>query len=228
MAKTKLVRVNLSALTRHEWSCVAEVPEDYDEYALQELAGRFYDQIDAGEFWDDEYYWEKGDCHCEDLSIDATDKPAFRVAKSSGRIRKITIPRHVLREREKRTQAVNDEIEQRVEDAIRKAGHKSQLVMYAANPYGDDDVPTNNLDEVCFEGACFLIYEKDYGVPHISGLLQSPTFLDAAVHANVALHGTGDEDSSFFEGVRKSKKKVFQGVRAADHDAVFVELCFGS
>jgi len=228
MAKTKLVRVNLSALLRKEWTCVAEVPEDYDESDLQELAGKFYDEIDGGEFWDDEHYWEKGDCHCEALHTEEGEKPEYRVARSSGRIRKITIPRRVRREREKRTREVEDEIEQRVEDAIRAAGHKSQMVMYAANPYGDDDVPTNNLDEVCFQGDCFIVYEKDYGVPYISSLLHNPTFLEAAVCANSALHASGDEDKSFFEGVRKSKKKMFCGVKAADHDAEFVELCFGS
>ena len=59
MSETKLVQVNLAALTRVEWSALVRVPGGVD---LQEVTDRFYDYLDGGEFTSDPEYWEKGNC----------------------------------------------------------------------------------------------------------------------------------------------------------------------
>ena len=64
---TKKVRINLSAMTRAEWSCSITVPKNISDDKLQELVRHFYDSVDAGEFTEDNEYWEKGDCYVEDL-----------------------------------------------------------------------------------------------------------------------------------------------------------------
>ena len=64
MKKTKMVRVNCSALTRVEASVLVEVPANFnaDDYRfLQEV----YDSLDGEDFKEDTDYWERGDGYAE-------------------------------------------------------------------------------------------------------------------------------------------------------------------
>jgi len=66
--------VNLGALTRVEWSAIVEVPDDMPEAEIKELADRFYDEIDGGEYWPDSDFWDKGTC-CVDLDVSDDRSP---------------------------------------------------------------------------------------------------------------------------------------------------------
>jgi len=76
---TKKVRVNLSALTRMEWSAIVEVPITLDADDLDTVARNFYDKIDAGEWHDDPDYWERGEQHCDTDHVQETDHPQYTV-----------------------------------------------------------------------------------------------------------------------------------------------------
>jgi hypothetical protein len=65
MTDTKFVQVNLSALTRMEWSALIEVPVDFDERQLSDLSDNFYDLIDGTEFHEDNEFWDKGTCYVD-------------------------------------------------------------------------------------------------------------------------------------------------------------------
>jgi len=73
--ETKLVGVNLAALTRVQWYGNVEVPKDMDP---DEVVEKMNDEIDGGEYVDDVDYWEKGHCYPEvELAEDAT--PEFKI-----------------------------------------------------------------------------------------------------------------------------------------------------
>ena len=61
------VRVYLSALTRMEYTFDKMVPESAanSEQELVDLANKEYFDADAGEFKEDDQFWEKGDCWAE-------------------------------------------------------------------------------------------------------------------------------------------------------------------
>ena len=65
---TVKVRVNLSALTRMEWSDVIEVPKSLlsQPYWEERLADHFYDEVDESEFTEDNEFWDKGSCYVEE------------------------------------------------------------------------------------------------------------------------------------------------------------------
>lgn len=91
---TKIVRVNLSALTRAEWSALVEIPADAPEDRIDELADRFYDGIDGSEFTPDPEFWEKGDgCYVSRDPELGRDRVEYRVDRK-GRITRID-PREV-------------------------------------------------------------------------------------------------------------------------------------
>jgi hypothetical protein len=77
MSETKLVQVNLAALTRVEWSALVRVPVEIVD--LQEVTDRFYDYLDGGEFTSDPDFWEKGSCWADDnITVrDPGDGPSF-------------------------------------------------------------------------------------------------------------------------------------------------------
>lgn len=56
---TKSVCIYLTANKRLEYSTYVEVPDDYSEELLQDLAMQVSETIDGGEFWDDPEYWER-------------------------------------------------------------------------------------------------------------------------------------------------------------------------
>lgn len=63
---TKKVRVKLAAITRVEYSCVLEVPENYPEFA-GDLVNHFYGEVEGGEYDEDPDYWERGHCFVEEV-----------------------------------------------------------------------------------------------------------------------------------------------------------------
>lgn len=63
---TKLVRINLSALTRVEYCEVVEVPASFSEGDIQEVIDTCYKQVDGGAYVDDVEFWEKGECWSEE------------------------------------------------------------------------------------------------------------------------------------------------------------------
>ena len=77
MSETKLVRVNLAALTRKEWSGLVRVPVEIVD--LWEVTDRVYDYLDGSEFTTDNEFWEKGDCYADDAITDqdVKDGPDF-------------------------------------------------------------------------------------------------------------------------------------------------------
>jgi len=76
MSETKLVQVNLAALTRVEWSALVRVPRGVD---LQEVTDRFYDYIEFQLSPSDPDFWEKGSCWADDnITVrDPGDGPSF-------------------------------------------------------------------------------------------------------------------------------------------------------
>lgn len=62
--ETKLVRINMSVLTRMEYTEVIVVPADMSDEDLQELADRRYEDVDGGVFVDDGTTWDKGTVEC--------------------------------------------------------------------------------------------------------------------------------------------------------------------
>jgi len=64
---TKLVRVNLAAMTRVEWSGVVRVPADVGKGEYEELARQMYDTVDGDEWQADTEFWDRGTCYGEDI-----------------------------------------------------------------------------------------------------------------------------------------------------------------
>lgn len=98
----------------------------------------------------------------------------------------------------------------RVQEACRAAGHRKVLVDYSAYGHEDDDedLPLDNLGEVAVQGKCVLFREKGYYSP----VLESPTWLEATVHANAMIYATRDCHHVFFEGLDRMGE--YEGVPA--------------
>lgn len=64
---TKPMRIKLSARTRVEYNEVIQVPADISQQELQTLLDMRYDQVDGGDYTDDQEYWERGDCEAVDV-----------------------------------------------------------------------------------------------------------------------------------------------------------------
>lgn len=91
MAQTKKVRINLSALTRVEYTEVLEVPADMSPSELEQLLDQRYDDVDGGEYFDDPDYWDRGDS-CEVTVATGDDKAIGTVERDGGSFRVIKIP----------------------------------------------------------------------------------------------------------------------------------------
>ncbi|MEE8058381.1 MAG: hypothetical protein V3T17_11185, partial [Pseudomonadales bacterium] len=63
----KRVLINLSALTKMEYSEEIIVPVEFDEGTLNDLTNQAYRDLDASDFSEDAEYWEKGDCRYDVL-----------------------------------------------------------------------------------------------------------------------------------------------------------------
>lgn len=61
------VRLNLSALTRLEFTKEVEVPDDTSDSKLQDMVNDLWSETDGGEFWEDPDFFEKGTCYFERL-----------------------------------------------------------------------------------------------------------------------------------------------------------------
>ncbi len=66
--QTKVMRVNLAALTRLDWSRLVRVPADFNDDQLSRVVDGFYDRIDGGDYLPDNEYWERGHCWVEEVS----------------------------------------------------------------------------------------------------------------------------------------------------------------
>lgn len=79
---TKLIRINLGALTRVEWSAVVQVPADATNDELDQLVERFYEDIDGGDFTDDTDFWDKGECR-HDVAEESATEPEYVVTRDA-------------------------------------------------------------------------------------------------------------------------------------------------
>ncbi len=73
---TKLVTIELVAVTRVQYSEVIEVPADATHDQLDALVYSRYGDVDGGEYQDDPEYWEKGNC-----SFSNDDNAGFGASK---------------------------------------------------------------------------------------------------------------------------------------------------
>jgi len=64
---TKIIRINIAAITRKEWSGEVEVPASATQTQLDNLADKYYDTIDDDEFIEDPDYWEKSLATAEEI-----------------------------------------------------------------------------------------------------------------------------------------------------------------
>lgn len=78
---TKLIRINLGALTRVEWSAVVQVPADATPTELDQLVEKFYEDVDGSDYADDSEFWDKGECRY-DVTEDDPGDPEFVVTRS--------------------------------------------------------------------------------------------------------------------------------------------------
>lgn len=77
---TKLVRILLGALTRVEYTTVVRVPATIRDDQLDAVVDKFYDDTDGTEFYDDNEFWDKGECRHEPLAADDNTEPEFEIA----------------------------------------------------------------------------------------------------------------------------------------------------
>ena len=64
--KTKKITIKLAAYTRVEYTEEVEVPVSYTKEDYQAIADQANDEIDGGEYSDDEQYWDQCDPTFED------------------------------------------------------------------------------------------------------------------------------------------------------------------
>lgn len=88
-------------------------------------------------------------------------------------------------------------------------------VSYSCYDYSDEYC-LNNLDEVAVEGPTRFVVENDYTGDETfrSGVIESPTYLDAAVQANRMILQFGYRDHVFLEGIRV-KRTLPDGLKIA-------------
>ncbi len=97
-------------------------------------------------------------------------------------------------------------IDDRVEDACRRARAYPCRVDYAAYQTDENDVPIDNLDEVAATGKVrFLAYrmKETHSKNYRSDILENPTWLQVAVCADRAIKTVRDYHHVFLEGINK-------------------------
>lgn len=98
-----------------------------------------------------------------------------------------------------------DDHERTVREALNGNNPHVFFSAYDTNP--ETGNPINNLNEVAIKGKCILFQKvddywgDDAGFDYYSPVLENPTWLEAAVHADAAIIATRDFHHSFFEGV---------------------------
>lgn len=80
--KTKLVRINLAAMTRVEYSEVIEVPADMTADELEALVDQRFEDVDGGDYREDPHYWERGESSGFQVVRDSGVKADFRLQRS--------------------------------------------------------------------------------------------------------------------------------------------------
>lgn len=90
LSPTKLIRVNLSALTRQEYSVLVRVPANMDEHDAMDVVNEVWDQTDDDEFQDDSEFWERGEGCYADMAptFDQDDKEGY-VFTEAGELEKV-------------------------------------------------------------------------------------------------------------------------------------------
>lgn len=103
-------------------------------------------------------------------------------------------------------------IEKRIKDACRAAGHKKIHVFYSAYPSDEeDDEPLDNLDEIAVHGKVILVgYTDEFwggksGKDYHSPVLENPTWLEVSVCCNAMITKTRDFHHHFLEGLNLNK-----------------------
>jgi hypothetical protein len=100
-----------------------------------------------------------------------------------------------------------DRIELRVMAGVYASGQRRVRVCYSAYEEDGSGVPLDNLDQVAVKGRCVLVGPADeyFGGPrsreYRSEVLENPTWLQVAVHANAAIAVTRDRHHVFLEGL---------------------------
>lgn len=77
---TKLITIELAALTRVCHSVIVEVPDDLDLTEQDRIVDQAYETTSGAEFTDDTDYWEKGACYASE-QVPENAKPVFRAWK---------------------------------------------------------------------------------------------------------------------------------------------------
>ena len=98
-----------------------------------------------------------------------------------------------------------------------KRGPSDVVVIYSAYSHDKDDLPTDNLDEIAFEGTFTVVCEKskydlwrdEYSQDYKSAPVTNPTWLDLAVLANESIHTTRDFHHVFFEGAEQKDDELY-------------------
>ncbi len=68
---TRLVTIELTAMTRVQYSASVSVPVDATDEEIDELVNAMYARTDGSDFVDDPDYWERGNCYASP----AVDEP---------------------------------------------------------------------------------------------------------------------------------------------------------
>ncbi len=111
---------------------------------------------------------------------------------------------------------------------MRRYGSKGQ-VTNAATKSNENDEPIDNLDKVAVKGRVRLLcaHEPFYGGPkgkdYRSDVLENPTWLQVAVHADEMIRVTNDHHHVFLEGLDKLPKK-----QQTEAGVTLYEFCMGS
>lgn len=113
----------------------------------------------------------------------------------------------------KREKEVRIQMDQKIEAACKKAGHKKVRVCYSVYESDKDDVPIDNLDEVAVKGKVVLIASADEfwggkkAKDYTSDVLVDPTWLEVAVCANKMIVKVRDTHHCFLEDLHLERKE---------------------
>ena len=121
-------------------------------------------------------------------------------------------------EAELREDRVRSEMDAIISEAITKAGHKREYVIYSAYDTDDDDCPINNLNDIAIHGKCVLVQQAeefwggDKARDYKSPVLENPTWLTVCAHANAMIKRVRDKHHVFLEDVVKLKNPTKDGI----------------
>jgi hypothetical protein len=109
-----------------------------------------------------------------------------------------------------------DTFDKKIREAIKANGQRKLHVIYSAYKSDADDEAIDNLHKIAVRGSCILVAgrdeffggrgSKDYRSP----VLDRPTWLTVAVHANNMITTVRDGHHVFLEGLRRLPRKMWQ------------------